>query len=70
MVSTVKNGFSVTNYQHTHKNLNGNSGPIVKRLQNNRKIKYSIFNKWFEKEHDYCLPIKRMSNVSVEILVV
>jgi len=70
MVSTVnKSGYQFTDYQHTHEKLNRNSGSIIKRLRKNRKNKFFIFNKWFEKEHDYCLPVKRINKVSLEIPV-
>lgn len=36
---------------------------LVKRMKRSNTIFY--FNKWFEKEHDYCLPIKKNSEVSL-----
>jgi len=70
MVSTVnKSGFQFTDFQHANKKVNRNSGSIIKHLRKNQKNKLLTFNKWFEKEHDYCLPVKRISKVSLKIPV-
>lgn len=37
----------------------------MKRLQVKRKKKLFLFNKWFEKEHDYCLPINNRNKVGL-----
>ncbi|XP_008187590.1 uncharacterized protein LOC100164814 isoform X2 [Acyrthosiphon pisum] len=53
-----------TDYLHLHKKSNRNRGSIMKRLRAKRKNAILGFNKWFEKEHDYCLPIKKRSDKS------
>lgn len=50
------------------KPINRKSGLIMKRLQVKRKKKLFLFNKWFEMEHDYCLPINKRSKVGLRIL--
>lgn len=49
------------------KPVNRKSGLIMKRLGVKRKNKLFLFNKWFEKEHDYCLPINNRSKVCFRI---
>lgn len=61
------NTSSFTDYLHMHKKSNRNRGSIMKRLRAKRKNAILRFNKWFEKEHDYCLPIKRISQVSLKL---
>ncbi|CAI6347770.1 unnamed protein product [Macrosiphum euphorbiae] len=51
-----------TDYLHLHKKSSRNRGSIMKRLRAKRKNAIIGFNKWFEKEHDYCLPIKKRSD--------
>ncbi|KAL5244805.1 hypothetical protein ACI65C_012215 [Semiaphis heraclei] len=55
------NTSSFTDYLHLHKKSSRNHGTIMKRLRAKRKNAIVKFNKWFEKEHDYCLPIKKIS---------
>lgn len=56
-----------TDYLHLHKKSSRNRGSIMKRLRAKRKNAIIGFNKWFEKEHDYCLPIKKRSDVSLKL---
>lgn len=60
------NTSSFTDYLHLHKKSSRNHGTIMKRLRAKRKNAIVKFNKWFEKEHDYCLPIKKISEVSLK----
>ncbi|XP_025196411.1 uncharacterized protein LOC112595425 [Melanaphis sacchari] len=55
------NASSFTDYLHIHKKSNRNRGTIMKRLRAKSKNTFLGFNEWFEKEHDYCLPIKKRS---------
>ncbi|XP_022177506.1 uncharacterized protein LOC111038632 [Myzus persicae] len=55
------NTSSFTDYLHMHKKSSRNRGSVMKRLRAKRKNAILVFNKWFEKEHDYCLPIKKRS---------
>lgn len=57
---------SFTDYLHMHKKSNRNRGSITKRLRAKSKNTLLAFNEWFEKEHDYCLPIKKRSEVSLK----
>lgn len=48
--------FNFSDYSHESEKSNKNSDLIMKRLR--VKHKHTFFKKWFEKEHDYCLPTK------------
>jgi len=63
------NTSSFTNYLHMHNKLNKNRRSIMQRLRAKRKNSYLGFKKWFEKEHDYCLPIKKRSEVSLKQVI-
>jgi len=60
------NTSSFTDYLHMHKKSNRNRGSITKRLRAKGKNTFLGFKEWFEKEHDYCLPIKKRSEVSLK----
>lgn len=54
--------FNYNDYFQKHEKLNINN-----RLSNKRKNTILNFNKWFEKEHDYCLPVEKKIKVSLKI---
>lgn len=60
------NNFKLTDYINIQDKPKRRSQPTMKRYV--KKVKHSntilYFNKWFEKEHDYCLPIKNINKVS------
>ncbi|XP_026823110.1 uncharacterized protein LOC113561091 isoform X2 [Rhopalosiphum maidis] len=58
MELTINTG-SYTDYLHVHKKSNRNRRSITKRLRTKSKNTFLGFNEWFEKEHDYCLPINK-----------
>ncbi|XP_060854201.1 uncharacterized protein LOC132932032 [Rhopalosiphum padi] len=58
MELTINTG-SFTDYLHMHKKSNKNRRSITKRLIAKSKNTFLGFNEWFEKEHDYCLPINK-----------
>lgn len=60
------NTSSFTDYLHMHKKSNRNRGSITKRLRAKSKNALLAFNEWFEKEHDYCLPIKKRSEYDLK----
>lgn len=60
------NTSSFIDYLHLNKKSNRNRGSIMKRLRAKRKNTLIGFNKWFEKEHDYCLPMKKRIEVSLK----
>lgn len=65
-LSLNTSNFKFTDYSRIRDQLNRNVGPSIKRLQVRRNKQFLSFNKWFSKEHDYCLPVKPKNNVSTE----
>lgn len=64
-VSIDSNSFECTDYLHVDDVSNSNNSLIMKRMRVKRRNKFLRFKKWFEKEHDYCLPIKSICKVSI-----
>jgi hypothetical protein len=62
-----KSSSEFNDYLHSHNSTKRNSGSAVKRLQVKRNKRFLGFNKWFRKEHDYCLPIKKQNVVNLKI---
>ncbi|VVC44055.1 Acyl-CoA N-acyltransferase,GNAT domain [Cinara cedri] len=59
------NSFKLTDYLYKHeKSKRPMMKRLVKRVKCSNKMLY--FNKWFEKEHDYCLPIQKINNSIIE----
>lgn len=54
--------FNYIDYSQKHEILNINNRLLMKR-----KNKILNFNKWFEQEHDYCLPVKKKIKVSLRM---
>lgn len=57
--------FECTDYLCVNELSNSYSSLIMKRMRVKRKNKFLRFKKWFEKEHDYCLPIINSCKVSI-----
>lgn len=60
------NSFKCMDYSHIYVKTIKSSDLIMKRLQGKHKNK--LFKEWFEKEHDYCLPIKNVNKVSQNVI--
>lgn len=63
-VTINKSSCELNDHLHLHNNTKKNSGSVVKCVQVKRNKRFLRFNKWFQKEHDYCLPIKKENTVS------
>lgn len=66
-VTINKSRFQYTDYLHAHSNTKINSGSVMNPFRAKRNKQILRFNKWFQKEHDYCLPIKKQNAVSLKI---
>lgn len=62
------NSLTFTDYLNLPKKLKKKNSLIMKRLRVKRSSRLLSFKKWFEKEHDYCLPIKENSPVSFIVI--
>lgn len=60
----LTSSFKFIDYLSMQEKFKRNNSLVMKRLRLKRRNQFIYFNKLFEKEHDYCLPIKNKSNVS------
>lgn len=57
------NSFTLSDLMNFHEKPRKKGCLKMKRLRDKRNNK--LFNKWFKKEHDYCLPINKIKKVGL-----
>lgn len=68
MELTINNSsYKFTDYLHVHNDTKRNSDSAMKPVRVKHNKQFLSFNKWFQKEHDYCLPNKEQNAVSFNI---